>query len=212
MKGWTMSNYMGSAADTQFRVHDGRQAGSAGRGVLSVGTDGSTDRALGFLATSNQISRFGASFVNDTGTTLSQFTLSYTGEQWRRGEDGPINNLFFAYGVTNNALDHINTDSIFTNFPGLDFTTPNLQTGVGLTEVALNGNLAMNQEALSATIFGLNWAPGSTLHLRWTGEDLSGQDNGLAIDGLSFSAAVPEPATCVLGMLAALGLVSLRRR
>jgi hypothetical protein len=210
MDGWTMSNYDGSSLNTEFRVHDGRQAGGAGRGVLSFGTDGSTERALGALATSNQVGRFGLSLINTTGTTLNSFTLSYTGEQWRRGDVSPVGNtLEFAYAVTANLAETINSGT-FTSVAGLSYASPNMQAAP--LEVALDGNLGTNQVAVGGTISGLNWGPDEMLMLRWSGEDLSGQDNGLAVDGLSFSAAVPEPATCVLGMLAAFGLVSLRRR
>src|SRR5262245_56855284 len=72
--GWTMSNYLGSSADTEYRAQDGSQSGSGGRGVLSLGTGTTTERALGELPTSNQISRFGVAFTNNTGSTLKQFS------------------------------------------------------------------------------------------------------------------------------------------
>src|SRR5262245_2405832 len=78
MNGLPMSNFGGTSADTEFRAQDGSLSGSSGRGVVSFGTSGSTERALGVLATSNQISRFGVAFVNNTGVTLKQLSLNFT--------------------------------------------------------------------------------------------------------------------------------------
>jgi hypothetical protein len=55
--------------------------------------------------------------------------------------------------------------------------------------VALDGNGGLNRSVVAYTVGGLNWLPGQTLTLRWTGEDLSDQDDGLAIDDLFFSAS-----------------------
>jgi hypothetical protein len=58
----------------------------------------------------------------------------------------------------------------------------------------------------------VNWAPNQVLVLQWVGQDLSGQDHGLGIDNLNFS-AIPEPSTyALLAALATMGAVSLRRR
>jgi len=204
MNGWTLSNFGGSSSNTEYRAHAGELAGSNGRGVVSFGPDNSNERALGVLATSNQISRFGVAFVNNSGMTLNQIALDFVGEQWRRGNvASPGNSLTYAYAVTTNALDTINTNSIFTTIGS--FTSPNTQTSP--TEVAIDGNAPLNQVPVSVVVSGVNWTPGSTLLLRWTGQDLSGQDDGLAIDNFRFSAQVPEPASASLLGLAMLGLV-----
>jgi len=62
-------------------------------------------------------------------------------------------------------------------------------------------------------VTGINWAPGTSLWLRWRDPNDPGSDHGMAIDNFSFS-AVPEPTTFALvglGMGAA-GLVSRRLR
>ncbi len=208
MEGWQLGNFLGSSTSTEFRSQNGATGSSGGRGVLSLGTDGSTERALGSITTSNQIGSFGLVLVNNSATTFESFNLSFTGEQWRRGEAGVNNSMNFAYGLAPD-ID----DNTLTNVAALSFSNPNTQSSP--TEVALDGNLPANQVALSGSITGLNWAPGQTLVLRWTMDQVQGQDNGLAIDDLTFSAvAVPEPSTLVLGTvaLAGLGVRSLRRR
>ena len=95
-----------------------------------------------------------------------------------------------------------------TAYSPLSFTEPKL----GLN-TALNGNDPANQQAVSGTVTGLSWAPGQDLVLRWNSNELSGSDNGLAIDNLSFS-AVPEPSSVALAAigLGGLSLAWVRRR
>lgn len=176
--GWSLAKYGGSGAVALFRVDTG--GGNSGS-IYSYGSSGSGDRALGSLASGTTISRFGASFVNSTGRTITSFALSYTGEQWRRGS-GAANKLTFEYST--NASD-INTGT-FTAATGLDFVAP-ITTG---TSIALDGNAAANRVAISSTVNGLSWAPGTTLVIRWTDVDDTGSDDGLGVDDLSFSTPV----------------------
>ncbi|MBX7168973.1 MAG: PEP-CTERM sorting domain-containing protein [Pirellulales bacterium] len=209
LDGWQFANPSGTSSSTEFRSHDGSQAGNTGRGSISFGTNGSTDRALGALATSNQIPVFGLVLVNNSLVTYDSVSLAYTGEQWRRGNVASPNKLFFAYAVGGASI----SSGTFTGVAALDVTAPNAQAAP--TEVALNGNLATNQVSLSATLTNLNWAPGQQLVLRWTAQDQSGQDDGIGIDNLSFAAhPVPEPASMALAMSGAVALVglALRRR
>jgi MYXO-CTERM domain-containing protein len=200
MDGWFGANYIGSSTSTEFKAHDGSLAGSAGRGVVFFGTTGSSDRALGALPTSNQVSSFGLVLTNTSNDTYTALDVSYIGEQWRAGEANVLNVLNFAYGF-GTSLNNANTA-----FTGLNFDAPFLGGG----EVAVNGNSPAFQTAISNTITGLTWAPGQSLVLRWNSVDLSGQDNGLAIDDLSITGVVPTPGAIALLGLA--GLVGGRRR
>jgi hypothetical protein len=203
--GWFGSNPAGSSSNTEFKSHDGSLAGSAGRGVLSLGLNGDTDRALGALSTSNQINTFGLVLINGTNGTIDSLDVSYIGEQWRRGNilssSPDVNSLRFSFAtfasdpgtsVIDDLLSPPGTSPAnFTTVEDLTFNTPNRQDAP--LEVAINGNESANQTARSATLGSLNWQAGQYLVLRWSARDISGQDDGLAIDSLVISAGVNPP-------------------
>jgi len=200
MDGWIGANLFGSSTSTEFKAHNGSLGSSAGRGVVFFGTDGSADRALGYLPTSNQVGGFGVVLTNTSNDTYAALDVSFIGEQWRVGGAGVLNTLVFRYGFGSTLTD---ANALFTP---LDFNAPNTAGG----EVALDGNNPVNQSLRSGLISGLNWAPGQSLVLRWDNPDLSGQDNGLAIDNLSLTGVVPAPGA--LALIGVAGLISIRRR
>jgi len=186
--GWSFANYGGSGANALFRVEAG--TGTSGS-VYSYGAASATDRALGSLASGTTISRFGVTLVNNTGLTITQFTLGYTGEEWRRG-NAAANTLTFEY-----ALDPTNLNTgAFTAAPALNFTAPNTAG----SNTALDGNSSANRAAVSGTVTGLSWAPGQTLVLRWTDVNDAGSDDGLSIDDLTFN--TPVDTNSILPMVA----------
>ena len=185
-----------------------------------------TERALGSIGsgTANNIN-YGFALRNDTGETLTAFTLTYVGEQWRVGPSTttstPVENtLSFSWSLENVPVDLTSSstpgsdvgpdnDALFSPASALDFNsiTDTNATTVGINQ---NGNDPANRLLISATI-PVNWAPNQVLWLRWKDVDNTAGDHGLAIDDLTFT-AVPEPATGALGLLAGMGLALRRRR
>lgn len=158
-----------------------------------AGTGALTDRALGTVASGSVIPRFGVMLVNNSGSTITQFTLAYTGEQWRNGGNVSLAAQTLPCAYSLNATD-INTGT-FTNLPALAFTSPITVATGG----ALDGNLAANRTALTATVNDISWAPGQTLVIRWNDTNDPGNDHGLAIDDLAFSTPVgTAPVTPVI--------------
>jgi hypothetical protein len=204
--GWAFLE-TGSNANTTYAASNGSGSNFAGN-TYSFGTSNSTERALGGLRSGSLVPQFGVSFVNLAGRAIESVSIGYIGEQWRLGGTGRNDRLSFQYSTDATTLN----SGTWTNLSALDFIAPKNSTPTG----ALDGNAAANRSALSGSIAGLNLAQGGSLWLRWSDVDVSGSDDGLAIDDFSFNATlapVPEPSTyaLLLAGLCAVGLMSRRR-
>ena len=174
--GWSMTETGGGARDNeQYAVDTG--ASTTGD-TFSYGAAASTERALGGLRSGTLIPNFGACFTNNTGATIGSLATAYTGEEWRFGTTGRADQLNFEYST--NAVDL--TTGTWTNVAALNFVTPDTAT-VG----AKNGNAAADRTALSSTISSLSIPNGATFWIRWTDIDVTGADDGLAVDDFSLT-------------------------
>jgi hypothetical protein len=179
--GWEFSE-TGSSANTTY----GAGTGSSSTGnTYSFGAAGSTDRALGSVRTSGVASTFGTIVTNATGNTITDLLVAFTGEQWRLGALGRVDQLDFAYSVDATSV----ATGSWSDVDALDFIGP---TTAGVTG-ALDGNAPENQQIVTHTISGLSLANGSSLWLRWVDFDASGSDDGLAIDNFSITALEISP-------------------
>ena len=69
------------------------------------GRNAATDRAFGAIATaSTGTIAFGVRFQNDTRNVITNFTVSYTGEQWRNEGNLRQQKLIFAYKVSKSPI------------------------------------------------------------------------------------------------------------
>jgi hypothetical protein len=209
-----------SSGEGGFNGHQRFRTGTGSSGTGSfysfgvTGTNPDTDRALGTVSSSTiGTSHYGLRLTNNTGITLGQFTLSYTGEQWKDAGNSPANvaqTHTFGYAVTSTSPTDIG-DFNATSNPGgitgvvaaspLNFTSPIFTT----TTTTLDGNAAANRVAISATVGGFTWLPGEDLWLRWSDVDNAGTDHGLAVDDLMFSADIPAVVNSVASGLASAG-------
>ncbi|MHA6718373.1 PEPxxWA-CTERM sorting domain-containing protein [Sphingomonas sp. RS6] len=209
--GWQLDERGSSSAgsDDAYATSNGN-AGTA----YAFGTG--SERALGSV-TSGSASPilFGAFFSNELGAAIESITLSYFGEQWRRGT-ASLDTLVFEYSTDASTL----SNGSWSAFSALDFASIVNGTGSGSSSSAIDGNAAANRTAISATIANLMIADGGTFAIRWTDYDVGGSDHGLAIDDLTLTAAltppagaVPEPATWAM-LIGGFGLAgaSVRRR
>ena len=190
--------------------------------LLNFGTsDSSANRALGANPSSTSYT-FALVLRNDTGTALTDFTLSYYGEQWHK--DG-LNSLSFSYGVFSDFADQTiapnggNGGNFYAGYSvpagnALDFS-PFVFTNSGGSSTPLDGTDPANRQLRSATQ-SVNWLAGQYLVLRWlaaqpgVGGNVSSM---LAVDDVIVTTTpTPEPASAALLALGALLLGARRKR
>lgn len=208
--GWYAYETANNAAPTNYRITSTGNSSEAN--VYQYRSSaGSSDGALGSRPeTATGTILLGLQLVNDTGISLTEFTLGYTGEQWYKSSTDQLNQYVVSYrfgSITN--LD--DNSSPWTTIPALEFDSIHHDGG---TAESLNGSLAENQTVLSpVTVSGINWESGTELWIRWYDANSSGIDQALAIDDVSF-AAVPEPGSIafLFGCIGTLAAISRRKR
>jgi hypothetical protein len=183
--GWLMAEAGTGTANNGLYIA-GTGSGTAGD-TYSFGASGAVERAFGGLRSGSLIPTVGAAFVNNTGFTITSLQIQYQGEQWRLGAaNRGSDRLDFQMSVDATTL----LTGTWTSVDPLDFTGP-INTGA---TGALDGNA--NTTAISFEITGLNIAVGQTVFIRWTDVEVSGADDGLAVDNFSITPIGPstEPA------------------
>ncbi len=198
LAGWSGAKAGGTgSAATNFVASDGA---STSGGLYSFGpASGSTERALGVIASGSNAMAFGAEFTNTSGHTITSITISFTAEFWR-SSTAQQNVLTFAYGFSGGAAtagNYLTHSSLTTDADG---------NVVGPVPVSSNGPLVgnniENRKAVSFLLDGLNWEDGTTLYLRWTDMDNGGSDAGLSLDDFSLVEGEPlDPNDVSIGTL-----------
>ena len=199
--GWSILE-TGSSANTTYAAG----TGSINTGnTYSFGAAGSTERALGGLASASLTPlSFGVQLTNGLDKAITSLNIDYYGELWRIGTTGNLNRLSFSWSVDATSLN----SGTYTNFSALDYVvTPTGPNG------ATNGNL--NRNLITSKLSGLGLLPGSSIFLRWTAVDSVNLDHGMAIDDVAITAStvLPEPGSWAM-LIAGFGLVGavVRRR
>ena len=170
--GWKLLE-TGTGANTSYAS----DAGSTATGnTYSYGTGTATERAFGALRSGSVAPVLGVQIRNSTGSTITSITITYTGEQWRCGATGRVDQLDFQYSLNATSL----STGTWTDNNTLDFASPSTTT-----TGAKDGNAAANRAVKTATITGLSIANNGLFWLRWNDLDASGADDGLSIDDFS---------------------------
>ncbi len=186
--GWAFAE-AGTNANTTYTAGNG--SGTAGD-TYSFGATAAAERAFGGLQSGSLIPTLGASFVNNSGATITRLDFAYTGEQWRLGALARVDRLDFQYSLNATSL----TTGTWIDVDALDFTAPVTGPTVG----ALDGNAAANRGARSGAITALSIPAGAAFWIRWTDLNAAGSDDGLAVDDFALTAtapALPTPPTGV---------------
>jgi endonuclease I len=168
--GWLFSE-SGMNANTTYGVDNG---GSNSGNTNSYGATGSTERAFGGLLSGSLTPTIGVGFTNNSGSTITSIAVNYYGERWRLGTQNRVDSLIFQYSLNATSL----TTGTFTTINQLSYGAPASTATVG----ALDGNAAANRTNIVFTITGLSIPAGATFYFRWNDLNVSGNDDGLAID------------------------------
>ena len=162
--GWTVS-FTGTA------TYNGQGTGtSLTGGVWSYGLSGNSERAAGALrsGTPGNITHT-VKFTNNTGSTITDLTISYDFEQWRYANTS---------GFTVTGTDAISSQSL----SGLN------QNG---TASGTNGSCTVTNKQISLS--SLSISNGQTFGISWLTTDDASNDNGIAIDNFSLTASSIHP-------------------
>jgi hypothetical protein len=167
----------GTSANTTYAADDGSDSAA---NTYSYGTGTNTDRALGEVTSGTVRPFLGACFVNDTNHVVSSFVVGYTGEEWRlAAADATTDRLDFQFSTNATSLHN----GTWTDADALDFVTPNNNAPAG----AKDGNAAENRFVFAPFAItppgGVQ--DGASFLIRWVSTNISGSDDGLAIDDFS---------------------------
>lgn len=187
----------GTNANTLYRVGTGT---STSGDTYSYGASGNSERAWGGLNSSSLDSVIiGARYTNNTGSTIGSLTITYTGEQWRKvsGRLTP-DSVSFYYSLNAGSLSF--NSGTWVGNTALNFITPAVNYGSGVTAGSLDGNVAANRQTISVTITGLSITNGQSIWLAWVDRDVFGTDDGLAIDDVRVVACAGTPTSAISGV------------
>jgi len=187
ISGWSFAKINGSGTNALFAVGTGSSTTGS---VYSFGAAASAERAIGTLLSGTVGSAIGVTLTNGTGSTLTQFTVSYAGEQWRYGGTTGTDRLTFEYRVGGTDI----VTGTFVPVAALDFASRVNGTTLG-TAGPLVGNDPANKAVLTSSVTGIAWLPGQTLVLRWTDFNVTGSDDGLAVDDFTFGTGASPVAS-----------------
>ncbi len=209
ISGGSSTSSIGAAAGSPDAIYRGTGTASAGSGSATYPSGssfafyfyrptGSTDVALGlYNADSNSVGlgtgyiAAGLAYVNNTGQSIPSVVFDYA--VTASTATNFTNTDFITVSYSFNATGVADADATWIDVPGLGFSV----TGGGVvTGASVN------------TISGMDWAPGSTLFIRFRDANVGGTDRLSFIDDITL---VPEPTSmALLGLGGA--MFAMRRR
>jgi len=158
---------------------------TAGSGTSNSGDSYSygsgSERALGGLCTNSLAPCFGAKVTNNVGGAVTNIAVTYSGETWRVASNNRSDQLDFQYSLNANSLSDGTAN--WVDFDGLDYTNPGQSTGNGSVQHSMT---------IADTIYGIDLLSGGVIWIRWVDLNVSGSDDGMAIDDFNITAICPS--------------------
>jgi len=178
--GWSILE-VGTNSNNQYR---GGFGNSTTGDTYSFGSTNNSDRSIGGLASNSLTPHFGIKFTNNTGSTITSLSVSYKGEQWRVGNTAQhVDSLVFLYSTT---ATNVNDTAATTNWNTVSTLLFQSVQQTATTAGALDGNLAANYATISSSI-PVSIPAGSSIVIKWIDKNISGNDDGLAVDDLNIN-------------------------
>ncbi len=198
LTGW----YARTTATASITAYGANTGSTTTAGLYAFGVAGTnplSDRALGF-ATSNTFTGtagtgkgyLGWRLKNNTGTTITSLTVTWTGEQWRK-DNASTHSLLLFYQQGTTVTDLVAgswTDASST------FASPNPGTGG-----VLDGNATGNRTVGISVNIAVSIPNGEEIMLRWEDLNDSGSDHMLTIDDVTVNATVMSSCGITLGTI-----------
>ncbi|QYY35248.1 hypothetical protein [Ruficoccus sp. ZRK36] len=135
--------------------------------------------ALGTLRKSSTtgLTAIGLEIGNDTGASMTGFSIKYKGQQWQQNSGG-ADQLTLQYSTDATSL----TTGSWTTVDDLTFKSIKDSGSEDYAGLSLSGSV--QSEDVSGKITGLNVKDGQSIWIRWVDEDNKGVDQALSIDSL----------------------------
>jgi hypothetical protein len=182
----TVPNWFSQRTGTGTTYNAGNGGSNSG-GLYSFGLTGDANRSLGSVGSANATAgnfAHGLQFKNDAGSTVTDFSVSYTMEQWRNGGTVNIHSMNFYYKISSTLITSLtpNNNVGWTTVNTLDAASPIATATAG----ALDGNLSANQVVLNSILLpGVALAAGEYIMFKWEDIDHPSSDHGLSIDDVT---------------------------
>lgn len=183
LPGWYVDRGNGSAQMSLFASVSGSTFGS----IYNFGSSGSSDRALGSIAsTQTGLLAYGVVLKNASGADLVIHSLAYVGEQWRGGGNTAAHTIGLSYKVSASELTDADASApvpaTWTALAAGNFTGPVAEASTS----AVDGNSPANRVSISVGP-NVTVPAGSCIMFRWADPNDSGNDHGLALDDLTIA-------------------------
>jgi hypothetical protein len=188
---WYIQRESGNANPNSYAASTGSSGGGS---FYSFGSSGNSDRALGQVPSgSTNDMAIGLLLRNTSGATITNLSVSYTLEQWRKGSDN-TQGIAFTYETSSSLITNldpsVSSGSGWNSVSGLNLNGP---ISSGPDDIALNGNSGSNRVSVAnVSIPGLSLADGDYIMLRWVDINSTGSDHGLSIDDVTVNYTIPS--------------------